>query len=125
MDLEGFSKEEKLALLDLLILGMYSDAHLSLAEDAQVQQLLDSFQFRTKKERFACVDTAVTRVRRHIDTFGEARDYAIRLVCSFSSKKRRSQAFEALGELLSSESKKLNRDKKKFQAVVKKVIELT
>ena len=122
MNLTGLTRVEKLALLDLLILGMYSDYHLSLAEDRKIQAVLDSFSFITKKARYACIDTAITRVRRHLDSFEEARDYAMGLMECFSTTKHRKQAWDALYELLVSDRNRLNDDKKKFLAVVTKAV---
>jgi len=117
MDVSEFTEAEKLALLELLILGMYSDAHLALAEDQQVQKVLDTFGFATKKERYECGDAAVTRVRQHVDSFEDARDYAIDLIGRFTSTERRKQAYEALEEMFLA-GRKVNEDQKRFLAAV-------
>lgn len=121
MNVSDFTHIEKLALLDLLILGMYSDAHLALREDEKVQAVLDTFNFTTKKERYHCVDAAVTRVRRHVDSFEAARDYATELIGLFSTRDRRGRAWVALGEMLAA-NRKMNEDQKKFLAVVTKAV---
>ena len=46
---KGFSAEQQSALLDLLVLGMYQDRHLALAEDRRVQSLLKSFDFGSSR----------------------------------------------------------------------------
>jgi hypothetical protein len=122
MDLFDFTEDEKLALLELLILGMYSDAHLALKEDEKVQVVLDTFGFATKKERYECVDAAVTRVRQHVDRFEDARDYAMDLIGRFSSAERRKQAYEALEEMFRS-CPKVNEDQKKFLAALQRVFQ--
>ncbi len=120
MDLFDFTDDEKLALLDLLILGMYSDAHLTLKEDEKVQGVLDTFGFKTKKERYKCFDEAITRVRRHVDSFEEACDYAVALADCFTTPDRRRRACEALDLMFRSE-KKVNQDEMRFLSAVRKV----
>ena len=45
MNVIGLNQEQKQALLDLLIIGMYADHNLASAEGERIEQLLDAFKF--------------------------------------------------------------------------------
>jgi len=60
MNLAGFTEEQKQALLDLLIVGMYADHNLASAEDERVEHLLDTFEFPSDYEGDRFSDAAFT-----------------------------------------------------------------
>src|SRR5579863_7237134 len=62
MNVTGFNQDQKQALLDLLILGMYADHKLTSNKDARIDQLVDSFTFPSDYERDQFSDAAFTRV---------------------------------------------------------------
>jgi len=45
MNITEFTQEQKQALFDLLVVGMYADCNLASAEDDRGQKVLDAFQF--------------------------------------------------------------------------------
>src|SRR5690242_8559003 len=64
MNITGLTQEQKQALLDLLIIGMYADHNLASAEDERVRRLLDTFKFPSEYERDKFSDAAFTRASR-------------------------------------------------------------
>jgi hypothetical protein len=105
MKLTDFSKEQKAALMDLLILGMYADRNLASAEDACVQRLLDSFQFPSESERDNFSDAAFTRTTRHTVSAEAVRVYVDELATRFNSFETRQLVFTRLNELLTSDGR--------------------
>ena len=63
MNQTRYKAEQRAALLDLLILGMYADAHLALAEDQRLNQVLLDLGIDEPTERRELLNAAVTRVR--------------------------------------------------------------
>ncbi len=64
MNTTGFTPEQKQALLDLLIIGMYADHNLASAEDSRIEELLAAFNFSSDYDRQEFSDGAFTRVSR-------------------------------------------------------------
>ncbi len=117
MNLKTLSEPQRRALLDLLVLGMYSDAHLAAAEDADVRQLLGEMGFEADSDRDREIDAAVTRVRKHTASVKAARNYATDLAQVFQAKDQRRQVHELLDELLASDDT-VAESEKNFAAVV-------
>ena len=105
MNVNELSKPQQDALLDLAILGMYSDAHLASIEDARVQRLLALMGFGSDYDRNKQYDAAVSRIVRHSKTPEAARERATTLAQSFNTPEHRRTAYNILEELLKSDSK--------------------
>ena len=105
MRITDFSAEQRQAVMDLLILGMYADRNLASAEDACVQKLLDSFQFTTDFERDKFSDAAFTRTSRHTDSPEAVRTYVSELAKRFTETEMRQTVYNRLNELLTSDGK--------------------
>ena len=45
MNLTGFTDQQKQTLLDLLVIGMYADGNLAEAEEAKIEDVLDTIKF--------------------------------------------------------------------------------
>lgn len=123
MNITGFTDEQKHALLDLLIAGMYADRHLASAEDARIQQLLDAFQFPSDHTRQKVTDAAFTRVRRHTASPATVRAYVTQLANSFPAEDGRRRAYDSLGQLLASDDR-VTEDERQFLSVVREVFQL-
>lgn len=123
MNLKTLSEKQRHALLDLLVLGMYSDAHLAAAEDADVRQLLGEMGVDADSDRDREIDAAVARVRKHTASVASARKYAVGLARAFQAKDQRRQAQELLDELLASDST-VTESEKSFAAVVGEALRL-
>jgi hypothetical protein len=100
-DLGGFTGPQCLALLDLLVLAMYADGHLALAEDARLKDLLSAMGWKTAHERNQQLDAAVTRVRQSSLTADTAAAHAARLAQSFTTQQQRRQVYDLLEDLMS------------------------
>ncbi len=97
--------DQKRALMDLLVLGMYADRNLASAEDACVQRLLESFQFASSSERDNFSDAAFTRTSKHTDSPDAVRAYVAELAKQFSTPELRQAVYDRLNELLTSDGR--------------------
>ena len=104
MNISGFSEPQREAFLDLLVLGMYSDHKLTLAEDASVQSVLDGFRCESDYERNKYLDAATARVREKARTEDSARDYAVGLAQKFKSPEHQRTVYEMLERVLASDN---------------------
>jgi hypothetical protein len=105
MNIKEFSEPQQMALLDLAILGMYSDGHLASVEDARVQRLLATMGFDSEYDRNKQYDAAVSRVARHSRTVEAAEKHATTLAQSFTTREHRRGVHDVLADLLASDSK--------------------
>ena len=104
MNISGFSEPQREAFLDLLVLGMYSDHKLTLAEDASVQSVLDGFRCESDYERNKYLDAATARVREKARTEDSARAYAVGLAQKFKSPEHQRTVYETLERVLASDN---------------------
>ena len=77
--LTGFSTAQQRALLDLLVLAMYADGHLTTIEDEQLQKLLTAFGHTEEFDRQREFDAAVTRMRPFAQSIQKAKEQALLL----------------------------------------------
>ena len=105
MDLKKLSAAQRDALLDSLVMAMYSDTHLTRAEDARIERILSAMGFTAKFERDREFDAAVTRVRKFADTATATRETIQNLASSFSSRDECNQVIQSLTELIGSDSR--------------------
>jgi len=103
MNISNLSEPQRQALLDLLVLGMYSDSKLTLAEDASVQSVLDTFKLESDYERDKYLDASVARVREQAQTADAARAYAVTLAKRFASAEHKRAVYETLERVLASD----------------------
>jgi uncharacterized tellurite resistance protein B-like protein len=103
MPFETFSPEQRRALLDLAVLGMYADRHLAGAEQSRVRRLLAALGFASELEANREFDASVTRVRPFADDPAAVEAQALTLANEFSSREQRAQAFAILKDLLASD----------------------
>ena len=100
IDLTGFSATQKQALLDLLILAMYADGHLSSVEDEQLQKLLAAMGFVEEPARQREFDAAVTRIRPSIQSIYKAKELALGLADEFTARPQQKQVFAAVEQIM-------------------------
>ena len=103
MNITGFTQEQKQALLDLLIVGMYADHNLASAEDDRIQKVLDAFQFQSDYKRQEFSDAAFTRARRQAGSPEVIRAYVTQLASHFPTRDIRRRAYDMLDDLLASD----------------------
>lgn len=118
MDLQRLTVDERNALLDALVLAMYSDGHLARTEDARIEKVLGAMGFAAKFERDREFDAAVTRVRAHADNATAAREVTNNLTATLSKRGDRDTVIKALTELIGSDSR-VSAEETKFLEMVK------
>lgn len=99
-DLTGFSAEQNFAFLDLLILGMRADGHLSSAEDEPLQKLLAAMGFTDEPARRREFDQSVARISPSILSIPKARNLALRLADIFTFRPQQKQVYAAVEEIM-------------------------
>ena len=123
MNLADFTTDQRQALMDLLVLGMYADRNLASAEDACVQRLLASFNFLSDSERDAFSDAAFTRASRHTGSLEAIRSYVRQLAPRFSTFEMRRGVYTSLNELLTSDGR-VTTEESQLLAAVKTAFDL-
>ena len=115
-------KRSARGLLDLIVLAMYTDGNLALAEASCVERLLAAMGFATAYDRQRQFDASVTRVRQHSGSTAGGSGYVAELTRHFTTPEQRSQVCALLGELVSSdkqvsaaETRFLNQVRQEFQ----------
>jgi len=103
MKIEEFSNKQKLAVLDLAMLAMYADGHLTAVEDDRVQGLLGQLGFDSEYDRGKQYDASVSRVSRHSQTAEAARTYAAELAQVLSAHEQRRLVQEVMDALVTSD----------------------
>lgn len=84
-DLGQLTAEQRMAVLDLAVLTMYVDAHLSSSEDARVQAMLTAMGHASEHDRNREYDAAVARIRPHTENNEAAQSHAAQLLATFPS----------------------------------------
>src|SRR2546426_4414219 len=123
MNISSLSEPQRQALLDLLVLGMYSDDNLTMAEDAVVQSLLDTFQFDSDYSRNRYLDASIARVREKTQTTDSERAYAVSLAQNFDSPEDQRTVYETLERLLASDDG-VSAKESRLLSVVKEVFKM-
>ena len=122
-NLKSLTEQQRSAVLDLLVLGIYSDAHIATVEDAAVHQLLGELGLDAASDRNREIDASVTRVRKHVASTESAQKYATSLAGLLQAKDQRRQVQIRLQNLLNSDGK-LTATEKNFAAVVDAALRL-
>lgn len=123
MNVNDFNQDQKQALLDLLLLGMYADHNLASSEDERVEELLETFKFSSDYERDQFSDAAFTRARQKSDSPEKMQAYVGELVKHFPSDKLRREAYDLLDDLLTSDGR-VSSEESKLLSTVKDVFKL-
>ena len=105
MNITGFTQEQKQALFDLLIVGMYADHNLVSAEDARIQKVLDAFQFQSDYERQTFSDAAFTRASRQTGSPETIRACVTQMAGHFPARDIRRRVYDILDDLLTSDGR--------------------
>src|SRR5690349_10875276 len=105
MNITSLSDPQKRALLNLLILGMYADHNLALAEDDCIQKLLKSVPSSSELERRELAELSIARMSKLAGSPESIRVCVQELASSFPSAESRRIAYDALRELLQSDSR--------------------
>lgn len=120
---KGLSEELQSALTDLLVLGMYQDGHIAVAEDDRVKRLIDTFNLGSDYARQQFTDAAIARVSRTARTTEAIRSAVFEAAAHFQDAKHRRQALDILAELLASDNQVTN-EENQFLLMVEEALEL-
>ena len=123
MNLKAWTEAQRRALLDLMVLGVYSDANFAVSEDAALHQLLAEMGFPTVDGQNHELDAAITRVRKNASSVAAAEKYARSLAEIFQAKDQRRQVQDQLSSLLNVDGK-LTEAEKKFASAVDDALRL-
>jgi hypothetical protein len=105
MNFEEFTDQQKMALVDLLVLGMYADGNLDMIEDEKARRVLETIQFPSDGDRQRFFDASFVRARKHNASAEAARGYLAEIAGNFPTHALRRQAYNALEDSLSSDRK--------------------
>jgi hypothetical protein len=100
IDLTGFSATQNHAFLDLLILAMYADGHVSSPENEQLQKLLVAMGFTDKPARRGEFDQAVARISPSIQSISKAKELALGLADEFTLRPQQKQVYAAVEQIM-------------------------
>ena len=100
IDIAEFSATQNHAFLDLLILAMYADGHVSSPEDEQVQQLLVAMGFTEEPARLREFDQAVARISPSIQSIPKAKELALGLADEFTVRPQQKQVYAAVEQIM-------------------------
>jgi len=92
-----------MALVDLLVLGMYADGNLDLIEDQKARSVLETIQFTSDGDRQRFFNASFVRARKHNASAEAARGYLAEIAKSFPTPALRRQAYNSLEDSLSSD----------------------
>jgi hypothetical protein len=101
--LTGFTTAQQRALLDLLVLAMYADGHLTTIEDEQLQKLLTAFGHTEEFDRQREFDAAVTRMRPFAQSIQKAKEQALLLADAFTTRSQQKQVYGAVQQIMTSD----------------------
>lgn len=82
---------------------MYTDGHLSVWEEAWLQELMTSMGFLEESDRQREFDEAVARTRPSTKHSVQARDHALRLADFFTQRDQQKQVYEAVQWIMGSD----------------------
>jgi len=110
MNLTEFTDQQKQALVDLLVLGMYADGNLDLIEDAMVRQVLDTIQFSSNSARQYFIDASFARARKNGGAAKTTQSYVSEIAKTFPTPATRRQVYDALKESLFSDQRMADKE---------------
>jgi uncharacterized tellurite resistance protein B-like protein len=104
MDFAGYADDQKQALLDLLLFGMYLDGNLSAIEDRRIGELLDTMTFSSPDARDRFLDAAYTRTRQRSNSPEGIRSFAAETARNIPTPDLRRRTVNLLESMLSSDN---------------------
>jgi uncharacterized tellurite resistance protein B-like protein len=122
MDVKKLTKRQQEALLDLAMLAMYADGHLSFSEDERVLRLLGAMGFDTEYDRGRQFDASISRVTRHTVSAEKAGAHAKTLAKAFTTLEQQRNVEAILKDLVYSDND-LTPQESKFLSVVKEALD--
>ncbi len=99
----AFSQPQREALIDLLILSIFVDAHLSLAEDHALHSAIDSLGWASEHPREIFVLNSFSRGRRASESDDTMAQYVSTRAEVFPEPARRAEALTQIRTVLESD----------------------
>ncbi|MEN9361029.1 MAG: hypothetical protein RL095_2564 [Verrucomicrobiota bacterium] len=122
MSSPSFSPAQLELLADLVLIGIYSDGHLAISEEAALGRLLASSGPEGVPEREAFCDAATTRVRRLLDLPAALEARIASAASVFSERGERAAALHVVNQVLNADGK-ITSSELHFLARVKKALQ--
>jgi hypothetical protein len=98
-----FTQPQREALIDLLILSIFVDAHLSLAEDHALHSAIDSLGWGSEHPREIFVLNSFSRGRRASESDDAMAQYVAAHAGAFPEPAQRAEALEQIQKVLESD----------------------
>lgn len=102
---DGLKQEQREAIVDLLVYGMYVDNALSLSEESVLQAQVDGFAWEESSDVDAYTDRAITRVRAIRGSDAATGEFLASVHDRLGSYEIRLNAFAMLERLLAADGK--------------------
>jgi hypothetical protein len=103
-ELSGFLPAQQQTFLDLLVLAMFADGHLTTAEDGQLKDLMIGMGFSEKADRQREFDASVARMRPATQSIWKAKAQAILLADAFTGREQQKQVFAAVEQIMTADN---------------------
>jgi len=104
MEISRLTLQQQAALLEILVLAMYADGRLDLAEDARLERLLASMGVETEYDRDRLLDETITRLRIHAQNPQLARTHAVQLAQSFTDPEQCRGVYQLIEQQVNSDT---------------------
>ena len=118
-----FTKEQKDAVMDLLVVGMYADGHVASAEDERIGQLLNEYGVESEHERRMLASESIGRASQHAGTTEKKMEFAKKISALFEDRPLRVRAYELLEGMVASDAK-LSEKEKAFLSLVRDAFDI-
>jgi hypothetical protein len=111
------TQPQREAALDLIILSVFADSHVSLKEDSSLEAVLGKIGWESTKPRDIFFCNSMNRARRAVESEENLTNYLQERAQALSSVWSKAEAFSMLQSVLSSDG--VTEDEKTFLARVK------
>ena len=112
---QDLSQPQREAIFDLLLLGMYADGNLKLAENEQVFSLTERLGWESYQDRSEYSETATARVRTAIETDASLSVFLTKLSAQLGDDDVKIFALGLLVKLLDSDKQTLESEAGLYQ----------
>ena len=112
---QNLSQPQREAIFDLLLLGMYADGNLKLAENEQVFSLTERLGWESYQDRSEYSETATARVRTAIETDASLSVFLTKLSAQLGDDDVKIFALGLLVKLLDSDKQTLESEAGLYQ----------
>jgi hypothetical protein len=97
------NQEQREALIDLLVLSIFTDSYLSLREDEALQSALAAVGWDADKPREIFICNSMSRARRATDNDGATASYVSKRTAAFTDAASQATALDLLKRVLASD----------------------